>query len=189
MPTFARACDVYQGYNFKKDKQSTVGFLLSIKIGDTTLTADQTCKDPTAPTTDVKCVAVLNHFLWETGVTDAIYFSGQVTVTNKQSVSLLTYTDLSKVEAVFQFSVYEYDPAAKVYYLSCHSNSTDMKGIIEKNGSELNLSVADDPSTEVQSPLNFAFQVGIKPQPSAQNINLATSQSGKIVKSWGLAVG
>ena len=47
MPQFARRCDVYQGYNFKKDKNTTVGFIKTLKIGDTEIKADQTCKDPT----------------------------------------------------------------------------------------------------------------------------------------------
>lgn len=188
MPEFRRPLDVYQGYNYKKDKQTPVGFITKLKIGDTDLIADQTCKDPTNPTTDLKVVAVLSDVLWQLGVTDAVYLSGQVSTANRQSIALMVYETLVNIDVTFQFTVYDYDPIAKKYFLSFHSNSTDMKGLLEKRGDELNLSVADDASTEVQSPANFAFIVGIKPQPVAQGLHLATGDQKNVVKSWGLKV-
>jgi len=56
------------------------------------------------------------------------------------------------------------------------------------NGADLNLSVGVDASAEVQSPENYAFQIGVKPQPSAQTVTVATSFSDKVVKSWGMKV-
>lgn len=189
MPSFRRTLDVYQGYNYKKDKQTPVGFITKLKLGETTLTADQTCKDPTNPTTDLKAVAVLSDIQWDTGVTDAIYFAGQVSVTNKQNILTLVYTSMTNVLAEFQFSVYDYDPLAKKYFLAFHSNNTDMKGILEKNGEELNLAVADDASTQVQSPENYAATTGIKPQPSAQALQVAVGDGKNFAKAWGLTVG
>lgn len=189
MAQFARALDTYQGYNYKKDKQSSVGFITELKIGDTTLTADQTCKDPTSPETDLKAVAVLNHFLWNTGTTDALYFSGQISTANKQNVAMLVLKDLVKVEVTYKYKVYDYDPAAKAYFLACDSQDSQLKGMLEKNGSELNLAVADDPSAEVQIPENYTFQIGIKPQPEAQSIHIATAQGKNVVKAWGVTVG
>lgn len=188
MPEFRRPLDIYQGYNYKKDKQTPVGFITKMTIGDTTVTADQTCKDPTNPTQDLKVVAVLSDVLWQTGVTDAVYLSGQVSTANRQSVALMVYNTLVNINVVFQFSVYDYDPLAKKYFLAFHSNSTDMNGLLEKRGDELNLSVADDASVEVQSPENYAISVGIKPQPSAQALHIATGDQKNVVKSWGLAV-
>jgi hypothetical protein len=190
MAEFHKACDVYQGYNFKKDRQTPVGFITSLKIGDVTLKVDQTCKDPTAPETDLAVVAVLSGAMWELGVTDALYFSGQISVANKQSVLALIYKDLTKVDVECDFDVYDYDPLEKKYF-KCMMPSDDaaVKGILEKNGGDLNVSVADDPSTDVQSPENYSFQIGIKPQPSAQQVTIATSFTEKVVKSWGLKVG
>jgi hypothetical protein len=189
MPTFQKSLDVYQGYNFKKDIQTPVGFITELKIGDVTLKADQTCKDPMAPETDLTVVAVLSGVLWELGVTDSHYFSGQVSVYNKQQILMLTYKDLTKVDTVYKFSIYEYDPLEKKYF-KCLLPTDDaaLNGILEKNGSDLNLSIADDASAEVQSPENYAFTSGIKPQPSAQTVTVATSFSDKVVKSWGLTV-
>lgn len=188
MPQFARALDVYQGYNFKKDKQTPIGYILSISIGGTPLTADQeTIKNPEEPDkvlTD-KVVAVLNHYLWETGTTDAMYFSGQVSTANKQLLASLLFGTFANIDVEFKYVIYEHDPLAKKYF---KSNSVDavMKGLLEKNGDDLNLSIADDPSREVQSPKNFTFQIGIKPQTLEQSVNVATASAKNIVKQWGV---
>lgn len=189
MATFQKNCDIYQGYNFKKDVQTPVGFITEIKVGDITLKADQTCKDPMAPETDLAVVAVLSGALWELGVTDALYFSGQLSVFNKQQVNQLLYKDLSKVDVICKFVIYEYDPLQKKYF-KCLLPTDDkaLNGLLEKSGDDLNITVADDASTEIQSPQNYSFQTGIKPQPEAQTITVATSFSDKIVKSWGLKV-
>jgi hypothetical protein len=189
VPTFQKSCDIQQGYNFKKDIQTPVGYLTSLKIGDVTLKADQTVKDPTAPETDFPVVAVLSGAMWELGVTDALYYTGQISVYNKQQTQLLVYKDLSKVDVVFKFAVYAYDPIEKKYFkCMLGTDDADLNGLLEKNGADLNLSVADDSSPEVQSPENYAFQIGVKPQPSAQVVTVATSFSDKVVKSWGLKV-
>lgn len=189
MPTFHRSLDIYQGYNYKKDKQTSVGYVTKIKIGDVELAADQTCKDPMNPTTDLKVVAVLSDALWETGVTDALYLTGQISVPNRQGVALMVISDLTKVEVIMQFTVYEYDLGAKKYFKSFHANDTDLKGLVEKRGSDLNVSVAEEASEEIQSPPNFSFSIGIKPQPEAQALHIATSDTNKITKSWGLKLG
>lgn len=189
MPTFQKSLDIYQGYNYKKDKQTPVGFITALKIGDVTFKADQTCKDPMAPETDLAVVAVLSGVMWEMGITDAHYFSGQLSVYNKQQLVMLTYKDLTKVDVEYKFSVYEYDPMEKKYFKSfLPTDDATLKGILEKNGDDLNVSVSDDPSTEVQSPENYAFTTGIKPQPTAQTVTVATSFSKNLVKAWGLTV-
>jgi len=189
MPTFQKSCDIQQGYNFKKDIQTSVGYLTSLKIGDVTLKADQTVKDPLAPETDFPVVAVLSGAMWELGVTDTLYYTGQISVYNKQQTQLLVYKDLSKVDVVFKFSVYSYDPIEKKYFKCLlGTDDAELNGLLEKTGADLNLSVSDDASAEVQSPENYAFQVGVKPQPAAQVVTVATSFSDKVVKSWGLKV-
>lgn len=190
MPTtFERYCDIYQGYNFKKDVQTTVGFLQELKIGDVALRPDQTCKDPMSPAVDLAVVAVLSGVLWELGVSDALYFSGQISAFNQQQVKLLAYKDLAKIDVTCVFTVYEYDPLEKKYF-KCLLPTDDrtLDGLLEKRGDDLDIDVADDPSTEVQSPENYAFQIGIEPQPVAQAITLGTSFSVKMVKAWGLKV-
>jgi hypothetical protein len=188
MPEFRKRCDVYQGYNYKKDKQTTVGFLTALTISGVAVTADTTCKDPLTPTADLKVVAVLSDVLWELGVTDGLYFTAQLSIYNRQNIMALVVNTLTNVEVVYQFTVYEYDPVAKVYYKCFHCNDTDMNGVLEKKGEDLNLTVAEDPSGEVQSPENYTMNIGIKPQPTAQTLTVATSSTKNVVKSWGLTV-
>src|SRR5262249_40930748 len=120
MPEFRKQCDIYQGYNFKKDRQTVVGFLTKLTIGEVEITADTTCKDPTNPTDDLAVVAVCSDVLWELGVTDAVYFTGQVSVYNRQNIMDLVINTLTNIEVVYQFTVYDYDPVAKVYFKTFH---------------------------------------------------------------------
>lgn len=188
MPQFSRALDVYQGFNFKKDKQSAVGYIVSVTIGGEALTPDQeTIKDPENPEQVLaeKVVAVLNHYLWETGVTDGMYFAGQISTANKQKLAEMLYKKMSNIEVVFKYVVYEYDPLKKKYFKSNFVDAA-LKGLLEKSGDELNLAVADDASTEVQSPKNYTFQIGVKPQTTEQSVNLATADQKNIAKQWGV---
>jgi hypothetical protein len=188
MPQFARSLDVYQGFNFKKDKQAPVGYITKLKLGDIELKADQeTILDPEQPgqALSTKVVGVLSHYLWETGITDGMYVSAQISVGNKQVVASALLGTWANIEVIFQYTVYEYDPIAKKYYKSNFADA-ELKGVLEKNGDDLNLSVADDPSTEVQSPKNFTLQVGIKPQTLQQSVNLATGSGKQLVKQWGV---
>jgi len=190
MPQFSKALDVYQGFNFKKDKQSPVGFITKMTIGDETviLNPDQeTILNPEQPdqVLDTKVVGVLNHFLWETGVTDAIYLSGQISTSNKQVLAVALLGNWASIQVTFNYVVFEYDPLKKQYFKSSWADA-ELKGVIEKNGEDLNLSVADDPSSEVQSPKNFTFQIGIKPATLEQSVNIATAHQKVIAKKWGI---
>jgi hypothetical protein len=187
MPNFSRSLDVYQGYNFKKDKQTAVGFVTKLELGDVPLVGDLTSvKDPEQPGQNIGAVVgVLNHYLWETGTTDAMYMSMQISVKNKTELTakmLSTWTDMN---VTFAYVVYEYDPVEKKYFKSNWCEA-DLKGILEKNGDDLNLTVADDPATEVQSPKNFTLQVGIKPQTEEQTVNMATGVNKNVSKVWGI---
>jgi len=58
-------------------------------------------------------VAVLNNVSWETGPTDTIYFSGQISIHNKQTIQSLILVSITNEEVTFEFEVYEYDPLSK----------------------------------------------------------------------------
>ena len=188
MATFVKSCDIKQGFDFKKDIQTPVGFLTSVTIGGVALKADLTIKDPMTPANDLPVVSVLSGAMWELGPTDTLYYTGQISIANKQATQQLIYADLSKVDVVFAFSVYAYDPIQKAYFQCLLPTSNPLNGLVEKNGADLNMSVADDFSSEVQSPENYAFQIGVKPQPSSQQVTVATSFSVKVVKPWGITV-
>lgn len=188
MPSFSRSLDIYQGFNFKKDKQNPVGFVTKLQLGDVALAADQSSiKDPEQPGQNIgaNVVGILNHYLWETGTTDAMYLSMQVSVKNKTDLTAKLLTDWTNMEVTFAYVIYEYDPVEKKYFKS-NWTEPELKGILEKNGDDLNLTVADDPSTEVQSPKNFTLQVGIKPQTTEQTVNMATGVNKNVSKIWGV---
>jgi hypothetical protein len=172
MAEYRRSLDICQGYDYTKDKQTPVGYITKLQIGAQPLAIDQTVKDPTDATQDLKVVGVMSSVLWESGVTDAIYLSAQVSATNRQDVAPLLMGSHKNIQVVFQFSIYEYDPLAQKYFLAFHSNSTDMDGVIQERGDELNVYIADDPSPEVPSPENYAFEIGINPQSSTQTMEL-----------------
>lgn len=189
MAQFNRSLDVYQGFNFKKDKQSNVGVLMTLKIGGKELKADlETIKNPEKPTEDLKAVAVLNHYLWETGATDSMYLSGQISTENRQMLAMLVLADLTNIEVEFSYAIYQYDPLEKKYFKS-NFHKDKLKGLVEKSGDELKLVVADDPDEEVPSPQNFTFQIGIKPQPQEQQVTLASAPIMKVEKKWGFKSG
>lgn len=186
MPTFQKSLDVYQAYDFKKDVQTPVGFITSLKVGDVTLSADQMCKDPMAPEGELAAFAVLNGCLWDLGVTDAHYFSGQISLENKQRLAVLLKGTHSKVECEYGFIIYDYDPLEKNYYKSLiPTGETSLQGIVQKNAGELNLSVSNDASHLVPKPENYAFEIGIRPPRIEQKVTLATSSFDKVVKPWG----
>ena len=69
MPEFRKILDVYQGYNFKKDKQTPVGFITKMTIGKTELKADAQLGKRGAvrnavPTTSSPPVAVHEPFVY-----------------------------------------------------------------------------------------------------------------------------
>lgn len=186
----SKSCDVLQGYNFEKDRMTNVGFITELTVGGQALKADQTCVDPTdaAAKKSVNAIAVMSGFSWTSAVTKPMYISGQITVENRQILATLLLQDLTQMEIDCKFAIYEYDPSKKAYY-TCVVAETTLKGLLEKNQADLNLSVAEDPSSEVQSPLNYSFQFGMAPQPTAQTVTVQTSTTNKIVKAWGLKAG
>jgi hypothetical protein len=188
MAHYSKVLSVRQGFNFDKDKQDKVGFLTELTIGTTKLEADfMTIMNPLKPTDNLEggAVAVLTSFDWNTGSTDAIYISGQISTQHRQKIAEMLLGTWSDVTVQFSFSIYEYEPAQKKFFKSAFVDKT-LNGLLEKNGSDLNLDVADDPSMEVQSPQNYAFRIGIKPKSEEQLIQLAVGDQRKLTKKWGI---
>jgi hypothetical protein len=188
MPHYSKVLSIKQGFNFDKDKQDKVGFLTKLTIGKQKFEADfMTIMDPLAPTDKLKggAVAVLNSFDWNTGATDAIYISGQISTQHRQMIAEMLLGTWSDVTVEFGFCIYEYEPGQRKFFQSAFVDKA-LHGLLEKNGSDLNLDVADDPSMEVQSPQNYSFRIGIKPKSEEQQIQLAVGEKRKITKKWGI---
>lgn len=186
MAAVVKNCSVSQAFNFQKDAQDTVGHITALKIGTQQFNANLEVTDPLDFTKTVKVVGVLSSIAWEGGFAEPIAFSCQIGVVNKNIAALLTHKDLSNTEVLVKYNVYDFDPKEKVYYKSFHSNDTELKGLIMKSGSALNIAVSEQASSEVPNPLNYTFSLGIMPQQTAQDVHIAVSSTDKLVKKWGV---
>jgi hypothetical protein len=180
--------DVTQGFNFRKDKMIQVGFVTFLKIGDTTLKTFFTVTDPENNENDLKVVGVISHVDWTGSATDPINFNVQVSETSRNALDTLTTKNIANIEVEFQFNVYHYDPSAKKYYRTFHTNETTMQGLIYEQGDVLAIKVDKKASMRVQEPRNYKLSLGIKPQPTQQELHYAygSSVSDKLVLQWGV---
>jgi len=181
-------CSLRQAFNFEKDSQVLVGHLSSLKIGDTEFAVDTELTVPT-DFSKKKIVAPISDISWQGGYADPLYITCNVSTANQKTAALLTHTNLSKTDTIFQFEVYAFDPTNKVYYLAFHSNSTDMKGLVLKQGGDLAFSIDSEQHHEVESPKNYTMQIAIMPQEIQQALQFAVSNTDKFSKQWGVAVG
>ena len=189
MAELSYSCSVRQGFNFEKDAQILVGHINSLTVGGEPITADIEVTDPLNVTARVKVVGVVSMISWEGGYADPVQFSCQVSLANKQKLSLLTHTKMSDTSVSYKFTTHDYDPVLKKYY-KCFWAEADLTGLVQKSGGSLNLYISADQSMEVVSPKNFTLSIGIMPtEDKAQEIHAAVSEPAKFVKQWGVAVG
>jgi hypothetical protein len=187
MADIYKACDSYQGFNFRKDKNTRVGFITNFVIGGVDeLEEDISVRDPLDPESDIKVFAVLHEASWGMASTDPLSFSGQVSNDNKKAIDVALLKDMTQIDITFNYCIYDYDASEKKYYKSFHDNETEMKGRILKQGTDLALSVGDSPNAMIQSPENYAFSASLVPESEKQELHLAVSLDAKFVKQWGV---
>jgi hypothetical protein len=147
-------------------------------------------QDPEAePDTFVGVFGVASGIYWNGGYAEPIQFSCQVSNTNKVKIATLTHQKLVNTEVIFKFNIYEYDPEEKKYFKCFHTDDAEIKGIIQKSGGQLAISISMDQSDEVISPQNYSFQLGVVPQEKeSTDLMVATALNDKFVKKWGVAV-
>ena len=179
--------DMQQGFNFRKDVMTKIGFVTSLKIGDTDLAKDFVLKDPENSSTDKKVVGVISYLEWSGSPTEQVQISVQVSEDAKNKLDTLTRKAMSNVEVQYQFDCYNYDPREKKYFKNFHANSTDMKGLINSEGKDLSIKMHLDPNGFVQNPANYTLQIGVKPQALQQDLHYASSVSDKLVMQWGVS--
>jgi hypothetical protein len=184
-------CDVVQGFNFQKDQQTPVGHITALTVSKKKLENKLTVQDPTkidkGPAE--KIVGVITNIRWNGGFAEPIIFTCQVTAKNRETIAILTHKDLSNTEVEFAFNVYEFDAGAATpkYYLSFHSNKKSLKGLVEKNGGNLEMEIDSEPSPEVVSPRNYELYLSVMPNDGkAEEVHLAVSDTAKFVKKWGV---
>lgn len=183
------SCSVRQGFDFEQDYQGLVGFLISMNIAGQELTPDFRVTDPEMPDSGFNVVGVISGFYWKGGFANPVYFSSQVSNSNKNKLSTLLHQAMENTETRFEFVIYDYDPGAHAYFRCMHSGGVQLRGRIEKSGGELSVSIDSNPSGEIETPENFTFNVGVMPAAIHQLIFAAFAVDKKIVKPWGIAVG
>ncbi len=185
-----KPCDVRQGFDFDKNRRSTVGHLTSLSIGDTQLDADFGVTNPTEPGGDPqKVVAVLSHVYWGGGYYDPIHISGQVSGENKDRLQTIVRHWDPVNDVRFSFDVYDFDQGEGRYYPSFHSNGVILQGEVLKAEGGLVLQVENVSGMEVQSPENYGFTMAVLPAPQRQYLHLATGVDvGKTQEPWGVAL-
>jgi hypothetical protein len=189
MADVSYSCDVSQGFNFQKDRQTPVGHINKLKVAGKELAADMAVTDPENVTGDkVKVVGVVSNIYWGGGYADSMEFGCQVSNPNKKTLVVLSQMEMANTMVEFVFTIYDYDPDEKKYYKCFHSDGAVLKGLVQKSGGELNIRIDPDQSQEVMSPKNFTMRLGVMPEDLEQDTHMAISVSDKLVKRWGVTV-
>jgi hypothetical protein len=184
-------CDMVQGFNFQKDEQTPVGHITDLKISTEEFEKKLKVQNPTkvadGPVEEV--VGIISNIRWNGGFAEPIIFTCQVTAANREKAAILTHTKLENTAVEFGFNIYEFDAGETEpkYYPSFHTGDAKIKGLIEKNGGNLEFEIDSDPSPEVPSPRNYELYLSVMPSDTeAQDIHLAVSNTAKFVKKWGV---
>lgn len=187
MAEIKKPCSARQAYNFKQDVQDRMGWIKSLKIGDTEFPADQTVKNP-SDHSDVKVVAVLDDFSWQGGAAEPLNFRGRLSAKNKTELAQKLHQEMINTAVEVDFDIWEFDPVARKYFRCVHSNDTPLKGLIMKDGDRLLVQVSDTDNKDVPEPQNFSFSLSVMPERVEQHVHIAVSETGKLVKKWGVTV-
>jgi hypothetical protein len=179
---------VSQGFNFQKDAQDIIGHINYLKIGDTEMASDLNVTDPESIANYVKVFGVASGIHWNGGYAEPVQFSAQVSVDNKNKLATLQHKSMANTEVELRFTFYDWDPKQKKYYKAFHTNAVKVKGLVQKSGGSLMMNIDMTQSSEVVSPKNHAFTLGVVPADVAQQLHLAVSVEGKMVKAWGVTV-
>ncbi len=184
-------CDYKQGFEFRKDQEVQVGFLLTLSVGGKSMGTGFKVTDPTSSDSKFEAVAVLRKCSWAMGKTEPLQFVGQVSAKTKKEIDLLLEKDMVSVEVKFKYCIYTYDTdkSALKYYKSFHSNDKELTGKITKSGKSLQLYVNTDKDTGVAKPENYKFGIVIDPGDEKQDLHRAVSCSDKFVREWGVDEG
>lgn len=186
MASIDKPCTVVNAFNFKRDVQDRIGHITALTIGESALSADITLKQPTDDA-DVSVVGVFSHLHWDGGKAEPMQITCNISVTNKNSIAAMLHTTMQSVTIQWTFNIFEYDREAKVYFRCFHSNDASISGLIQTQGAERVIYLADEPNSEVQKPENYQLTFGIVPEDQQQDIHIAVSNTQNFVKPWGIA--
>jgi len=153
-PSIARAVPIEfgalsqsQGFNYSKDVQEPFGHLVTLTFGGSPTglqpQADFAVRDP-AHTTAISVVGVLASFSWDGGRNDPIDLDFLVSTANKIFLNDLVHKTLSNTDVTFSFTIWDYDPIRKAYFVALRPQAT-LQGQIAKDGKDLQKRLLDLP--------------------------------------------
>lgn len=173
-------CDVYQEFNFKKDLMVTVGYMNSLTIAGIQLTADLVnLTDPVALENSMNVVGAMDYLLWSGMPRDPIQMSLLVDDANQVSLQNLISSGVSNASIGAQFTIYDYDPAARKYYASFWTNGT-LNGVLSS------LNIAPSSKQPTGAPPLYSCDLQMGPiSGSQQLIYRANSASAKFLSFFG----
>jgi hypothetical protein len=181
-------CDVVNGFNFKRDVQNALGHLKALTIGQEAIEANMEVISP--ETGDkINVVGIIADIGWEGGDAHPISLSCQVSNSNKVLLTGLTGDTLHDTSVEFDFDIYKYDPAPdqRKFYKCFHCNDEAVKGRLEKSsGGKLAVSIAQEASHEVESPLNFTLYFSVNPEEIEQVLHVAHAVGANKTSRWGV---
>lgn len=190
MAHISKQCNVFNGFNFRRDLQDKIGHITKLKIADKQLDADFTegIIDPETEK-DVKVVGIISGFDWPGGKAEPFSFSFQVSITNKNEIATLIHSEMKSIAVEVAFEIFEYDPDKKKFFKSVHTNDVALKALLSVHGGQRDLTLSDEPGYEVQQPLNYEMTMGVVPEDMSQEIHYAVATDKKFVLPWGVKRG
>lgn len=180
-------CDVANGFNFKRDVQRKLGHLKALTIGQEAIEANMEVISP--ETGDkINVVGIMSFVGWEGGDAHPIQVSCQVSNSNKVLLTGLTGDTLHDTSVEFDFDVFTYDPAPdqRKFYKCFHCNDEVVKGRLVKSGGKLQVTIAQEASHEVESPLNFTLDFAVNPEEIEQVLHVAHAVGANKTSRWGV---
>jgi hypothetical protein len=189
MANINKQCSVFNAFNFRRDLHETIGHVLVLTLGkdDLQLTADIKLNEPIGDA-DVQTVGPIASFSWEGGYAQPIQIALQISQTNKDAINAFIHNKMQSVKVKIDFVIYDFDRDEEVFYESVRSAEGGIECILQVQGKERVIYVANDPSHEVEHPVNYQLVLGLEPEDIESVIHVALSNKAKIAKQFGVAV-
>jgi len=179
-----KACYVKHAFTPRPGEHPCVGLITKLTLGDHKAKTGFEVPNPENAGRDRRCVAVVESVAWDGTPGGKITFVACVPATLAEAAERFLKQP-EPVETSVQFRIYEYDPDAKDYYRSFYSGDSDL--LAKTSADDIDIDTSNDHEYEVDPPENYQFTIGLTPRAEAQELHVATSKTGKIVKQWGVA--
>ncbi len=179
-----KVCDVEHAFAPRPDRHPCIGLITKLTLGDHKAKTGFQVPNPENAGRMRRCVAVVESVAWDGTPLGKINFVARVPGTLKEA-ALRTLKGSEPIEGSMQFRIWEWDSDVKDYYRSFASAGLDVS--FETSG--LDIDISEDHEYDVPTPENYEFAIGLTPPDDAQQLHVAVSKTGEIVKQWGTAQG